>query len=295
MTPDRIVDAHHHLWDLEAVYYPWLMARGEKRFFGDPAPIQKNYLPTDFTQDIGPLPVVKSVHIQVGAESAADENDWLTRIAANGPYPSALVTFCDLTTPELERDLDRLSTSPYLRGIRQIVGRSAEEDARTGTNSLLQNARFRAGLTTLAARGLSFDLQLTPPQMAAAASVIEAIPDLKVAICHGGSPSDFTQEGLEAWKEGLRRLARHPRTICKLSGFGMFRHDWTIDHIRQLILPVIDIFSPERVAFGSNFPVDRLYATYDRVWAAYGEVTKGFSASEIDAMFAGTAETFYGM
>ena len=62
----RIVDAHHHLWDLEACDYPWLMAKGVTRFFGDPTPIQKNYLVSDLRRDAHHYQVDASVHIQVG-------------------------------------------------------------------------------------------------------------------------------------------------------------------------------------------------------------------------------------
>ena len=65
-TPLPIIDAHHHLWDLSVCHYPWLMARGKKRFFGDPTPIQKNYLPQDLRQDALGFDIVNSVHIQVG-------------------------------------------------------------------------------------------------------------------------------------------------------------------------------------------------------------------------------------
>ena len=62
----HIVDAHHHLWDLEACHYPWLMARGVKRFFGDPTPIQKNYLVADLRRDAADYALDGSVHVQVG-------------------------------------------------------------------------------------------------------------------------------------------------------------------------------------------------------------------------------------
>ena len=63
-----MIDAHHHLWDLSAVHYPWLMARGVERFFGDPTPIQRNYLIDEFRSEASVQGIAASVHIQVGAE-----------------------------------------------------------------------------------------------------------------------------------------------------------------------------------------------------------------------------------
>jgi predicted TIM-barrel fold metal-dependent hydrolase len=295
--PGRIVDAHHHLWDLDACRYPWLMQRGTERFFGNPDPIRRNYLVRDFRADIGSLPVTASVHVQVGAseDHSVAESLWLQRVAEAEGLPSAIVAFCDLTRPDLEQELDRHAAAARLRGVRQIVGRSAEEDAATGTRGLLDDPAFVRGLGTLARRGLSFDLQLTPPLMAQAFEVLAQVPGLRVALCHAGSPGDFSPAGVRQWRAGLAQLARLPNVICKLSGFGMFEHDWTVASLRPRILAAIDLLGPARIAFGSNFPVDRLYRGYGEVMSAYLEITAGFSSGEREAMFAATAEGFYGL
>lgn len=292
-----IVDAHHHLWDLGHCHYPWLMAKGVRRFFGDPAPIQKNYLAPDFKAEFGPLPVTKSVHIQVGVDEAdaVKETAWVQAQGETHDIAQAIIAFCDITAPEAEDTLDQHSAYAHLRGVRQIVGRSAQEDAKLGTNALLASPAFKAGLAALARRGLVFDLQLTPPLLKSAAQVFVGVPDLKVALCHAGSPSDVSPDGLAQWKAGLAQFARVPQAICKISGFGMFQPQWTVSDIRPLFLTVIDIFGPQRVAFGSNFPVDKLAADYQRVMGAYLEITDSFSCDERTAMFAGTAEGFYGI
>ena len=81
--------------------------------------------------------------------------------------------------------------------------------------------------------------------------------------------------------------------ICKISGFGMFDHHWSVDSIRDHVLRVIDIFGPNRIAFGSNFPVDSLYASYAEVFDAYLAITDGFSSEERAAMFHDNAAQFY--
>lgn len=294
-VPARIVDAHHHFWDLSHCHYPWLMERGVVRFFGDPAPIQRSYLVEDLRSDFEGLPVEKSVHVQVGValEDSLKETRWLQTCADESGLPNAIVAFADLTAPDFGEILDQHAQSPALRGVRQIVGRSAEEDAQTGSNTLLSDPAFTTGLQELARRDLSFDLQLTPPLMREAAEVFGAVKGLKVALCHAGSSSDFSKEGLAYWREGLAALADVPGAICKLSGFGMFNHDWDVDHVRPLILTAIDLFGPERIAFGSNFPVDKLYAPYASTMRAYLAVVQGFSDAEIAAMFADNAERFY--
>jgi predicted TIM-barrel fold metal-dependent hydrolase len=292
---DRIIDAHHHLWDLTACHYPWLMEKGVRRFFGDPAPIQKDYLACDLRGDIGALPVVKSVHIQVGvaSEDSVKETLWLENHAETEGLPSAIVAFVDLTADDVEQQLDAHAAATRLRGVRQIVGRSAEEDALTGTGSLLANPAFARGLKALAARGLSFDLQLVPPQMEAAAKLLAGIPELNVALCHGGSLSDCSVEGRAHWAKGVAALAALPNILCKVSGFGMFDNSWTADSARPQFETLLGHFGPAQMAFGSNFPVDKLYGDYASIWKRFDALAAGLSSNERAALFAENAERFY--
>lgn len=290
-----ITDAHHHLWDLQAVRYPWLQEGGE-RFFGDPEPIRRNYLLEDLRRDIGDLPVTRSVHVQVGAhpEDTVAETRWLQSVADDsGGMPNAIVAFCDLAADEAPAVLDAQLEFPDVRGIRQIVGRSAKEDAATGSGELLANPDWRRNLARLPALGLSFDLQLVPPQMPAAIGVLEELPELRVALCHCGSPRDRSEEGMAFWRRQMRRLAGLPNVYCKLSGFGMFDHDWDTASVREIVLHAIDVFGPRRCMFGSNFPVDKLYKDYATVFAHYRELIGGFDTGAQRAMLSGTARAFY--
>ena len=290
-----IVDAHHHLWDLNACRHTWLAERGIIRFFGDPAPIQKDYHVDDLRADFGTVPVKKSVHIQVGVEvdDSLNETAWLQAQTDTFGLPTAIVPFCDLTRDSVEIDLDQHLTHSGVKGVRQIIGRNAEEDRKTGTSALLGDPNFLRGLRTLADKGLSFDLQLTPPLIQAAADLFAQVPDLNVALCHGGSLSAYDQDSLAEWKTGLQSLAQLPNLICKLSGFGMFDHHWSMESIAPLVHRAIETFGPARVAFGSNFPVDKLYASYEETMGAYLKICDVYTSAERDAMFRTVAERFY--
>jgi len=291
----RIIDAHHHLWDLGACHYPWLMEKGVPRFFGDPTPIQKNYPVANLRQDASSYELAGSVHVQVGVASGDEvrETQWLEACAAEHGLPSAIVAFCDLAADDLASVLDEHSQSARLRGVRQIVGRSAEEDAVTGSGALLDNRRWRDGLLELRERQLSFDLQLIPPQMPKVAEVLESVPGLKVALCHCGSPWDQSVEGLKRWRAGLERLAQLPDVSIKISGLSMFNHEWQPGDIRPIIETCIDVFGAGRAMFGSNFPVDKLHKTYDDIWRAYEAIAEQYSAAEQARLFGETAADFY--
>ncbi|MBO9451140.1 amidohydrolase family protein [Tropicibacter sp. R16_0] len=285
------IDAHHHLWDLEAVHYPWLMARGVERFFGDPTPIQRNYLLHEFRSEAAPCGINASVHIQVGAESGLDEAKWVQSIAdANPDWPIAQVVFCDLTSVDLSAQLDTFQTLPTVRGVRQIVGRAPGEDAQTGTNTLLDDPQFLVGLQEAGRRNLSFDLQLIPGLMEKTAAVLAQAPNTRVALCHAGSPHDRSAEGLEQWTKQLRHLSDLPQVTCKLSGLGMFDHTWTADSIRPIVDECLVQFGADRVMFGSNFPVDKLYSDYASLMRAYRDLVP---AKVQSAVFKETAASFY--
>jgi predicted TIM-barrel fold metal-dependent hydrolase len=291
----RFVDAHHHLWDLNHCHYPWLMAEGVKRFFGDPAPIQKNYLASDFLSEDEKWQPDKSVHIQVGVQESDSlkESQWLQQVFEQAGVPNGIIAYADLSSVNAQQQLDQQSAVSNVRGIRQIVGRHPVEDLQHGTDSLLGDIQWRAGLSLLDRFGLSFDLQLIPPQYEQAFSVFSTLPGLKMAICHAGSPWDQSPEGLKHWRQGMKNFARLPNVYCKVSGLGMFNHDWSPEDIKPIVLDAIDIFGSNRVMFGSNFPVDSLYNSYAHTWNAYDEITTGFSDSERRRLFAENAEQFY--
>lgn len=285
------IDAHHHLWDLEAVHYPWLMARGVERFFGDPTLIQRDYMLREFRSEAVPCGVGASIHIQVGAENGLDEARWVQTVAdANPDWPMAQVVFCDLTSTDLSALLDTFQDLPTVRGVRQIVGRAPGEDVQTGTNLLLDDPRFLVGLQEAGRRGLSFDLQLIPELLEKTAGVLAQAPDTRVALCHAGSPHDRSPAGLNDWAQRLCALSDLPHVSCKLSGLGMFDHNWTPDSIRPIVEACLEQFGPERVMFGSNFPVDKLYGDYASLMQAYHDLVP---AEVHSAVFRETAARFY--
>ena len=286
-----MIDAHHHLWDIQAVHYPWLMAKGVARFFGDPAPIQRDYPIDEFRAEAGTKGITGSVHIQVGAEDGLAEATWVQFVAKTTPdWPMAQVVFCDLTAPGLNERLDAFQALSTVRGVRQIVGRAPEEDAVTGTNDLLDNPAFLEGLREAGRRGLSFDLQLIPELMEKTAAVIAQCPEIKVALCHAGSPHDRTESGLKAWSENLKHLSALENVTCKLSGLGMFEHDWTAASLQPIVDEVLAQFGAGRVMYGSNFPVDKLYSDYDTLFSAYQKMVPAALHAEV---FGATARRFY--
>jgi predicted TIM-barrel fold metal-dependent hydrolase len=129
--------------------------------------------------------------------------------------------------------------------------------------------------------------------MPAAARLASRYPDIPLVLNHTGMPVERDAAGLEAWRTGMQALARQPNVAVKISGLAMLDWHWTIDSLRPFVLQTIEIFGIDRCLFASNFPVDRLFGSFDRQYAAYRSVVAGLSPAERTRMFVTNAEAFY--
>ncbi len=295
----RIIDAHHHLWDLGLNYYPWLSDRVGPRMYGDYSAMRKNYLVADFRADIAELPVVASVHVQAEHDHTdpVRETRWLQSLAddpASGGVPQAIVAFADLSgSPQsVAALLAEHAESRNLRGIRQMVHQCLVP-AMNLPADYLADEQWRSNIGLLAHHRFSFDLQILPPQAEVAARLAGQHPDIEFALVHAGQPRDQSTDGIATWSAALRRLAQQPNVCIKLSGLGMFDVNWSVESLRPLIHTAIDCFGPSRCMFGSNFPVDKLMRGYRELWQSYDDITRSFSEEERAAMFHGTAARVY--
>ncbi len=294
----RIIDAHHHLWDLTVNHYPWLTDARREILIGDPAPIAKNYLLPDFFGDAKNQNVVKSVHLEAG-HSGADpvlETAWLQKLAedpASRGFPHAIVAHANFAAPDVERTLERHCDHRNVRGIRHIVNRHADPILNFADRDYLNDPAWRQNFPLLKRFGLSFDLQLYPAQMADGARLARENPEIQIILNHTGMPIERTQESFAEWRTGMQGLAAFPNVAAKISGLGMLDHHWTEDSIRPFVLGTIDIFGVNRCAFASNFPVDSMMSDYDTLWNAFKAITTGFSESERAALFHDNAARLY--
>jgi len=289
----NFIDAHHHLWDLQHCHYPWLMAQGVTRFFGDPTPIQHNYVSTNFAQESKKYSPLASVHIQVGTseKDSMKETAWLE---TQSPFPSASVAFCQLEdSAQRSSLLEQHMNHSKFRGIRQIIGRHPTLESNQLGHKLLTSVHWITGLIELKQHNLSFDLQMIPAQMNPLLSAIDAAEGLKVNLCHAGSPWDQSATGIKSWERGIRALAERPNTFAKVSGLGMFKPKWKSGDWHNIAHRLIDAFGPDRIMFGSNFPVDKLYASYDQVWDEMMAICSQYNANEQAAMLVNNAASFY--
>ena len=158
----------------------------------------------------------------------------------------------------------------------------------------MREPQWRENFALLRRHRMSFDLQLYPSQMEEAAALARAHPDTQFIVNHAGMFVDRSSvAGYRAWRDGMRPLAGCANVSVKISGLAMFDHQWTVESLRPYVLETIDTFGVERAMFASNFPVDRLFGSYEELWHAYASIVDDASAAEKEALFRRNAERIY--
>lgn len=291
----RIIDAHHHLWDLEKNYYPWLPDDVQPAAFGNYSDILHSYRIDDYLADTRGQKVVKSVHLDVKYDPAdpVGETRWLQGVADEHGFPHGIVGYADLAAPDVADLLDAHLEHVNFRGIRQSLNWHPDSvKTYTDRPQISRTADWRRGFALLAPRGLSFDLQIYYPQMDEFLDLARAYPDTQIILNHAGMQLDGPDH-FDGWRAAMTRLAGAPNVACKISSLGMGKHDWSVPDIRPYVEHSIDAFGTDRCMFASNFPVDRLFSSYAAVFDAFREITRGYAPTERAALFHDNAERFY--
>jgi predicted TIM-barrel fold metal-dependent hydrolase len=266
------------------------------RGWGDLRPLQRNYLVADLLADAAGLGLERSVHVQANfdPENPVAETEWLEKVASAHGFPHAIVAFADFSSDGIQPLLDaHAAASPRMRGVRQVLNRHADPKLNRAPEDYLGDERWQRNLGLLERYGWSFDAQVYHQQMPALAKLAARYPGLQLVLDHAGMPVERDEAGLEGWRAGMRQLAACPNVAVKLCGYGMVDNRWTADSIGPFVLQPIEWFGPERCMFGSNFPVDRLMASYARLWGAYRSIAAGFTEREKALLFRDTAMRVY--
>ena len=291
-----IIDPHHHLWDLCRLNYPWLDEADKTTFFGDYSALAKNYLAADYLADSARQELAASVHIQAEADPSdpVAETRWLSEVAEqSGTVPNAIVAYADFTRPDIETVLEKHCRFDRVRGIRQILNYHQDSGLSYTDENLLSNDSWLSKFPLLEKFKLSFDMQIYYQQMEQAAQLADAHPGIQIILNHTGMPVERDAAGLAGWRQGMTRLAQCPNVAVKISGLGMCDPRWSIDSIRPFILDTIDRFGVERCMFASNFPVDNLFSSYERLYGAYRTIISGFSATQQSRLLHDNAAGYY--
>jgi L-fuconolactonase len=282
-SPALRIDAHHHLWALGRHDLSWLEAP-------ELGPIRRDFGLADLAAAVAGQQVGQTVVVQTIA-SVAETVDLLA-VAAASELVAGVVGWVDLTADAVGEELAALRERPDgagLVGIRHLVQSEPDPD-------WLARPDVLRGLGQIAAAGLVYDLLTLPPQLPAALRAVVDVPELTFVLDHLSKPPIASGER-EPWETRIRALATRDNVVCKLSGMvtEADRASWSVDDLRPYAEVVLDAFGPDRVMFGSDWPVCTLAATYEQVLEAAETLTAGLTPVEREAVFSGTARRIYGL
>ena len=279
IDPPPRVDAHHHLWRLARADYGWLTP--------ELAAIYR-----DFTlADLEPLRADAGVGATVLVQAAPTfaETEFLLQLArASGGVVRGVVGWVDLASEDAIPALTRLAANPLLKSIRPMLHDLPDPEW------ILRSDVGRA-LSALPRLGLRFDALVKPPQLPALLRMIELHPDLQLVIDHGAKPP-IAARGWQPWADNIAACSRHPRVYCKLSGLVTEAGDeWTVAMLRPYVDHLLACFGPERLLWGSDWPVVDLAGGYARWLEATGSLLAELDEADRDSIMGGNAQRFYGL
>ena len=275
------VDAHHHLWQLSQPFdYGWLDAPAL-------APIRRDYLPDDLEPLLRSAGIDRTIVVQT--QHNTRENQWALALAERFPFIAGVVGWVDLASPDCERQLLEVKHHPRFVGVRHVTQDEPDDDF------IVRDDVLR-GLLVLEAHGVPFDLLFYVKHLRHAATLAGRLPDLPMVIDHLAKPQ-IKAHRTDEWLRHFQEAARHPNVFCKLSGMvteADWGH-WKVDDLKPYVRAALEAFGPDRLMFGSDWPVCELAAGYVEVREALNEALGPISASERDEIFGGTAARFYGL
>ncbi|KKK06563.1 amidohydrolase [Micromonospora sp. HK10] len=273
-----IVDAHHHLWDRSRHPQPWIDPHSMSAIDADfgPADLAAAARATGVTQTV----VVQAIH------SAAETADLLDTAAASDLIVG-VVGWLDITADDAPQAIQKMTAGGSLVGVRHLV--QGESDP-----AFLDRTAIRRAIAATADAGIVFDLVIRHHQLPAATRLAADLPQVSFVLDHLGKPP-LADGDLHDWARDLRTMAGLPNVTAKLSGLVTEAdwRTWTRRDVEPAVAHALEVFGPDRLMFGSDWPVCLLATTYQRWIDLVAELLTGCSESERRAIWHQTARRIY--
>jgi L-fuconolactonase len=273
------IDAHQHFWKYDAGDYGWID--------DSMAVLRRDFLPADAQVEMARAGFDACVAVQ--ARQTLAETQWLLALADAHPFIAGVVGWVDLQAADLRAQLEQVAGHPKLVGIRHIV--QSEPDDR-----FLLRSAFCRGIDLLEEFDLTFDILIYNRHLPVAAEFVERFERHRFVLDHLAKPG-IRSGGIRGWEQDMRRLARFPNVLAKLSGLvteADWQH-WTPREIRPYLDVAFDCFGTGRLMIGSDWPVSTVAADYGRTMSVITEYVSTLPRDEQDGVLGGNAQRFWNL
>jgi L-fuconolactonase len=280
MTAPYRIDAHQHFWSLARGDYGWLTP--------DLTPLYRDFEPVDLQPLLAAHDVRGTVLVQAAPTLA--ETQWLLQLAARYDLVRGVVGWVDLARGDAVPAIDALAANRLLKGVRPMLQDLPDP-------AWIATAPIAAAVGALVRHGLRFDALVKPVHLPHLLAFAQRHPALPIVIDHAAKP-DIARGAFSAWRRGLQALAQLPSMHCKLSGLATEAQaeagaGWRAATLRPYAETVLELFGPQRVIWGSDWPVLTLAGGYAEWIAATDDWLAPLDAGDRHAVWAGNAERFY--
>ncbi len=283
-APISIIDTHQHLWDLSKFRLPWIKKESV---------LNRSFLTSDYATATEGLNVVKSIYMEVdlAPEQQQAEADAITELCASGKTTTvAAVVSGRPDQPAFRKYASQFRDHKYVKGIRRIL--HSDETPK----GLCLTKEFVAGIQLLGELGLSFDLCMRPAELPDATKLIDLCPHTRFILDHCGN-EDVKNKDHSSWQRDIADLAKRKNVVGKVSGIVVTAKpkEWTADDLAPVVNHTLDVFGPDRVMFGGDWPVCTQTSTYRQWVEALKSIVKNRSEVEQRKLFHDNAVRFYGL
>lgn len=277
------IDAHQHFWHPARRDYGWMEAlEGEPK-----RRLERPFLPADLAPILARHRIDHTVLVQAAPTEA--EAAFLLSLAEQHTFVSGAVVWLDMESDAFERRLDAHLAHPKFLGVRPMIQDIADP-------LWMSRPEVKRSFGVLAERGVCFDFLIRPHQLEPALQILDEFPRLRAVIDHLAKP-EISSGVTEPWRSLMRRVADHENVFCKLSGMvtEADHERWRPADLAPYIAHVVGCFGPQRLMFGSDWPVCTLAGTYDEVLSALESNlgSLGLGETALARIFGGTAWEFY--
>jgi L-fucono-1,5-lactonase len=271
-----LIDAHQHFWRVDRGDYGWLTPALTELY--------RDFGPEDLEPLLARHGIARTILVQAAPTVA--ETEFLLEVAAGTPFVAGVVGWADFAAPDAPEAIAQLAENPLLVGLRPMVQDIADDD-------WLVRPELGAAFRALVEHGLVFDALTLPRHLPRLLVTLDHHPDLPVVVDHGSKPL-IHERRLDPWRADIAAVAARPGAVCKLSGLVTEAGpDWTLEDLRPTADHLLATFGPERLLWGSDWPVVTLAGGYDRWREAALQLTAHLGGPERVAVLGGNAARVY--
>lgn len=271
------IDTHQHFWQFNLEDYGWISDEMKV--------LRRDFLPADLLAELKANGISQAISIQ--ARQSVEETEWLLELAAKNDFLAGVVGWIPLQSVNIESYLEKYSQHSKFKGVRHVVQGEIDDNFILGSD-------FNRGIKALLKYDLSYDILIFEKHLTPTIEFVDRHQNQRFVVDHIAKPQ-IKNHLISPWRENLTKLAKRDNVLCKLSGVitEADLKNWEKSEIKDYIKVVFDIFSPNRLMFGSDYPVLTCAATYQMWVEIVSEFVNQLSHTEQADFWQNNATKFY--